>query len=252
MSIYQNILKSAKKNNKQLAILVDPDKTSPGKAAKMALECDSLKVDYLFVGSSILIDGNFDSCIKALRRSCKIPVVIFPGNNLQISSHANAILFLSLISGRNPEMLIGKHVIAAPQIKSSGLEVISTGYMLIDCGRITSVNYMSNTLPIPSDKHDIAICTAMAGEMLGLKIIYLDGGSGASKPIPPELISIIKKNINIPLITGGGVRNTQQASEAWKAGADILVVGNALEKNPKLIKQLIDVRDDMNGSINIS
>ena len=246
VSVYQNIIKGAGGNRKQLAILVDPDKTKPEKAVKIARECDNMKVDYIFVGSSLLINGDFESCIKALRNNCSVPVVIFPGNNLQISSQADAILFLSLISGRNPEMLIGNHVIAAPQIRNSGLEVIPAGYILIDCGRITSVHYMSNTLPIPSDKNDIAISTAMAGEMLGLKVIYLDGGSGADKAIPAEMISLIKKYISIPLIVGGGVCNTTQASEVWNAGADLLVVGNASEKNPELIKHLTDKRDELN------
>ncbi len=246
MSIYRNICDSAKEKRKQLAILVDPDKTSPGKAEIIARECNTLKADYLFVGSSLLINGDFESCIKALRSNCKIPLVIFPGNNLQISSQADGILFLSLISGRNPEMLIGNHVIAAPQIKNSGLEVIPTGYILINCGRIASVHYMSNTLPIPSDKYDIAICTAMAGEMLGLKMIYLDGGSGADKPVPAHMISLVKKHINIPLIAGGGVCNSQQASEIWDAGADLLVVGNASEKDPELIKHLVHMRNKLN------
>ncbi len=247
MNVYQSIFAGFKEKRKQLAILVDPDKTSPDNAKKIARECDKLKVDYLFVGSSLLMNGDLELCIEELRKNCSLPVVIFPGNNLQISPKADAILFLSLISGRNPEMLIGNHVIAAPQIKSSGLEVIPTGYILIDCGRITSVHYMSTTLPIPSDKNDIAICTAMAGEMLGLKTIYLDGGSGADKPIPAKMISLIKEHINIPLITGGGIRNTSQAKESWEAGTDLLVVGNASEKDPEIIKQIIDVRNDMNA-----
>ncbi len=246
MNVYRNICISAKENRKQLAILIDPDKTTPEQAAPIARKCDDLKVDYIFVGSSLLLDNELDSCVKALRNNCKIPVVIFPGNNLQISSQANAILFLSLISGRNPEMLIGNHVIAAPQIKNSGLEVIPTGYMLIDCGQMTSVQYMSNTLPIPSTKNDIAICTAMAGEMLGLKIIYLDSGSGANMPIPGEMISLIKKYINIPLIAGGGICNITQASELWSKGADLLVIGNASEKDPNIIKHMVDNRDNFN------
>ncbi len=250
MSIYRTICKNVEDNLKQLAILVDPDKTTIGKAEKIARECDNLKVDYFFTGSSLLINGDLESCIKALRNNSQIPVIIFPGNNLQISSQADAILFLSLISGRNPEMLIGNHVIAAPQIKNSGLEVIPTGYILIDCGRIASVHYMSNTLPIPSDKHDIAICTAMAGEMLGLKMIYLDGGSGADKTIPTEMISLVRKHIEIPMIVGGGVCNTRQASEIWNAGADLLVVGNALEKDTELINQLVNMRNELNDRAN--
>ncbi len=247
MSIYLNICNSAKENRKQLAILIDPDKTSPVNAENIARESDKLGVDYFFAGSSLLINGDLETCIKALRSNAEVPVVIFPGNNLQISSQADAILLLSLISGRNPEMLIGNHVIAAPQIKSSGLEVIPTGYILIDCGRIASVHYMSNTLPIPPDKHDIAICTAMAGEMLGLKTIYLDGGSGADKPVPAEMIRLVKEHIKVPLIAGGGVCNANQASEIWNAGVDLLVVGNALEKDAGLIEQLVNMRNELNS-----
>lgn len=248
MKVYHRILNCYNESRKQLAILVDPDKTDISKAEKLARECDDLKVDYIFAGGSLLMNSNFEPCIKALSSNCDIPVVIFPGNNLQICSHANAILFLSLISGRNPEMLIGNHVIAAPHIKSLGLEVIPTGYILIDCGRITSVHYMSNTLPIPSDKDDIAICTAMAGEMMGLKLIYLDGGSGADMPIPSKMISMVKNHINIPLVAGGGICNSKQASEAWKAGANVIVAGNATEKDPEFIKELVKARDTINDN----
>jgi len=246
MNVYRNISNYSKGNRKQLAILVDPDKTSPDGAEKIASECDKLNADYIFVGSSLLMNGDLELSIKSLRRKCDTPILIFPGNTLQISPSADAILFLSLISGRNPEMLIGNHVIAAPQIKNSGLEVIPTGYILIDCGQMTSVHYMSNTLPIPSTKNDIAICTAMAGEMLGLKLIYLDGGSGADKPIPTEMVRLIRKNINLPLIAGGGICNDSQAADLWNAGADLIVVGNALEKEPGIIKEMIDMRDELN------
>ncbi len=245
MNIYQNICKSIKEGRKQLAILVDPDKSGSESAASLAKECHNLNVDYIFVGSSLLVNGDIENCIKTIRNNCKIPIVIFPGNNLQITPSADAILFLSLISGRNPDMLIGNHVIAAPKIKNAGLEVISTGYMLIDCGQITSVHYISNTLPIPAKKTDIAVCTAMAGEMLGLKSIYLEGGSGADKPIQPEMINKISSNTNIPLITGGGIRTTIEASELWEAGADLLVVGNALENKPGFIKDLVGTRNKL-------
>ncbi len=246
MAIYKNIYEKFINKQKQLAILIDPDKTNISDAKSIAIECEKLKIDYIFVGSSLLLNGDIDSCIKSIKSNCNIPVIIFPGNKMQISSHANGILFLSLISGRNAENLIGNHVIAAPQIKKAELEVIPTGYMLIDCGKTTSVNYMSNTSPIPSDKNDIAICTAIAGEMLGLKMVYLEGGSGASKPIPKEMIKQVSKNITVPMIVGGGIKETSQASDIWNAGADLLVVGNALEKNPEFIKSLVNKRNEIN------
>jgi putative glycerol-1-phosphate prenyltransferase len=166
-----------------------------------------------------------------------IPVIIFPGNAMQINQHADALLFLSLISGRNPEMLIGRHVLAAPLLKKSLLEVIPTGYMLIDSGAPTSVSYMSGTVPIPHDKNDIASCTAMAGEMLGLKLIYLDAGSGARYPVSPSMIAAVKKSVKIPLITGGGIRTPEKAYELCGAGSDMIVIGNVLEKDSSLLAE---------------
>jgi putative glycerol-1-phosphate prenyltransferase len=168
-------------------------------------------------------------------------VVLFPGDNLQINSHADAILFLSLISGRNPDLLIGKHVISAPILKDSGIEVVSTGYMLIDGGTPTSVSYMSNTTPIPANKRDIAVCTAMAGEMLGLKLIFMDAGSGALNPVGENMISAVKKSIDIPLIVGGGIRSAEKAKAAFEAGADVVVVGNAIESNKDLIREIAQI-----------
>src|ERR1035437_1970405 len=168
-AIFSSILKSKAQRKKQFAVLVDPDKFETSKAIDIA---ETAGVDFVFVGGSILTNGNFEECINVVKKQTKIPVIIFPGNNLQISKNADGILLLSLISGRNPELSIGKQVIAAPVLKSSNLEILPTGYMLIDGGRQTAVSYMSNTNPIPYDKDDIAMCTAMAGEMLGLKLIY--------------------------------------------------------------------------------
>jgi len=170
-AIYSSILKSKKLGKKQFAILVDPDKFD----LKIIELAEAAAVDFIMVGGSILTNGNFEQCVQLIKKNTSLPLIIFPGNHLQISKNADAILLLSLISGRNPELLIGKHVIAAPVIKSSNLEVLSTGYMLIESGKQTAAQYMSNTHPIPFDKDDIAMCTAMAGEMLGLKLIYMDG-----------------------------------------------------------------------------
>ena len=221
-----------------IAVLVDPDRITQEECEILAGKAMQTGVDYFFTGSSILTGNNFDACINILKRS-GIPVILFPGNAMQISKEADGLLFLSLISGRNPEMLIGRHVLAAPHIKNTLLEIIPTGYMLIDSGSPTSVSYMSGTQPIPHDKNEIAVCTALAGEMLGLKLIYMDAGSGARFPVSESMIREVRKSINIPLIVGGGIRSPEKAFSAIQAGADIVVVGNVLESNPDLLSQLV-------------
>ncbi len=170
--------------------------------------------------------------------------MLFPGNNYHVHSAADAIFFLSLISGRNPEYLIGQHVIAAPALKQSGLEIISTGYMLVDCGRQTTVSYISNTTPMPYDKKDVAVCTAVAGELLGLRLLYLDGGSGAQKPVSAEMVEAVRLATNVPLIVGGGINTPQKAVELLSAGADMIVIGNGIEKD---INLLINVSEKVNA-----
>lgn len=231
MSVYEAIIQKMQQGRKQFAVLVDPDKLSLSEVEQLALRASAAGVDFLFVGGSLLINNQLDQCIKVLKEKSEIPVVLFPGNTLQMSWKADAILFLSLISGRNPEMLIGRHVIAAPYLKLSPLEVVSTGYMLIESGKPTAVSYMSNSSPIPSDKDDIAMCTAMAGEMLGLKLIYLDAGSGALNTVPERMVENVKKSISIPLIIGGGIRTPEHAAAICRAGADMIVIGNVLENN---------------------
>lgn len=221
-----------------IALLVDPDKSDTSDCKQIGESAESAGVDFFFVGSSLITNGNFEECIQTLKRY-SIPVILFPGNAMQVSINADALLFLSLISGRNPEMLIGRHVLAAPALKKSQLEIIPTGYMLIDSGAPTSVSYMSGTIPIPYDKDDIAYCTALAGEMLGLKLIYLDAGSGARFTVSNHMIEAVKKNISVPLIVGGGIRTPEKISEMCMAGADLIVVGNALEKDPGIIPELV-------------
>ncbi len=199
---------------------------------------ESSAVDYILMGGSLLVNDRLDQCISLIKKETRLPVVLFPGNEMQINGKADAILLLSLISGRNPEMLIGKHVTAAPYLKASGLEVLSTGYMLIESGNSTTALYMSNTAPIPREKDDIAICTAMAGEMLGMKLIYMDAGSGAIHPVSASMIKKVKAQINIPLIVGGGIKDPQIAYESCIAGADMIVVGTAIEKDISLIKDI--------------
>ncbi len=238
MSIFTSIIDKKSNLNKQFAVLVDPDKPNNKQLEAISLLSSEAGVDYFFVGGSLLSKNSLDNCIKILKSNSSIPVIIFPGNNLQISPFADAILFLSLISGRNPDLLIGNHVIAAPYIKESKLEVIPTAYMLIDSGKPTSALYMSNTMPIPADKSDIAACTAMAGEMLGLKLIYMDAGSGAINPISVSMIEKVRSNTSSPIICGGGINSPEKAIEDCKSGADIVVVGNGIEKSAQLIKEV--------------
>lgn len=224
-----------------MAALIDPDKNDRRSLVRIVQNSQMADIDFFFIGGSLLIKDELDQTIALIKEHSEIPCVLFPGSVMQISSKADAILFLSLISGRNPEFLIGNHVIAAPYIRQTSLEVIPTGYMLIHCGNTTTAHYISATLPIPSDKDDIAAVTAMAGEMLGFKLIYLDAGSGASHPIRPSMIETVRQSVEIPIIVGGGIRSALQAKQTYDAGADILVIGNALEKNASLIQQLAEV-----------
>ena len=221
-----------------LAVLVDPDKQTEKSLTELAGRISESKVDIVLVGGSLMLESHFDRTINILRKSTSAPVVIFPGNNYQLSNQAQAILLLSLISGRNPEYLIGQHVVAAPQIRESGLEVIPTGYMLIDGGRVSTTSYMTQTVPIPYDKPDIAIATAMAGEMLGLRTIYMEAGSGAHNSVSNEMLRAVKSAVSIPVIVGGGIRTPEQAEELVEAGANMIVVGNILEKQPELLMEI--------------
>jgi putative glycerol-1-phosphate prenyltransferase len=236
-----SLFSSFNNNKKQFAVLVDPDKYNSKQLIDLVTLAQKSMVSYFFVGGSLLSDGNLDTTISVIKDHSEVPVIIFPGDEMQISKYADAILLLSMISGRNPELLIGKHVIAAPYLKRSGLEILPTGYMLIDSGRSTTALYMSNTMPIPANKDEIAVCTAMAGEMLGLKLIYMDGGSGADDPVPTSMIEKVKQNISVPLILGGGIRNPETAREKFKAGADVIVVGNAIESDQSLLTKIAEV-----------
>lgn len=235
------------RSQKRVALLVDPDAYDNSRLEKLVDIVNQHPPDLLLVGGSILFKP-IDLTITSLKLECNVPVFIFPGNLFQLSDRADGIFFLSLISGRNPEFLIGNHVLAAPHLSRSGIEVIPTGYMLIGNGQSTSVEYMSNTSPIPGDKTDIAVATAMAGEMLGLKALYLEAGSGASHSVDPLMISAIRKNISLPLIAGGGIRSEQTAGELFRAGADMIVVGNAVEKDPALLLKFCSARDKANST----
>jgi putative glycerol-1-phosphate prenyltransferase len=238
MPVYQSLIDRKKNGQRSFAVLIDPDKvtiSSLNETIRLALEA---RVDYFFVGGSLVISDQLDACIQQIKAACSIPVLLFPGSPSQISKQANALLYLSLISGRNADYLIGQHVISAPFVKKSGLEIIPTGYMVIDGGAATTVSYISNASPLPADKPEIAMCTAMAGEMLGMKLIYMDSGSGAKKAITEEMITAVARHIDIPLIVGGGIRDAEKAYLNCKAGADVIVVGNAIEKDPSLIKEI--------------
>ncbi|MBR6091264.1 MAG: geranylgeranylglyceryl/heptaprenylglyceryl phosphate synthase [Bacteroidales bacterium] len=237
MAIYD---KFTDRSRKKLAVLIDPDKPTDAQIISIVEKAKAADVDFFFVGGSLLVTDSLDHCIKLIKANCDIPVLIFPGNSLQISKYCDGFLLLSLISGRNAEMLIGRHVIAAPYLKLYGNEIIPTGYMLIDSGKATSVSYMSDTTPIPHDKDDIALCTAIAGEMLGLKLIYLEAGSGALIPVSTSMISKVSQMIKIPLIVGGGIKTPEMAAEAVKAGADVIVIGTAFEKEPDMLKQFAE------------
>ncbi|MBX2843124.1 MAG: geranylgeranylglyceryl/heptaprenylglyceryl phosphate synthase [Flammeovirgaceae bacterium] len=244
--IYHKIIEHKAKGKKSLAILIDPDKTRMKDVPELSNFLNQYKPEIILVGGSLITSNHLDELIAELKASTQLPVVLFPGNSLHISKKADGILFLSLISGRNPEFLIGQHVNAAPILKQAGIEVIPTGYMLIDCGIATTANYMSNTTPIPFHKPEIAVCTALAGEMLGMKMIYMDGGSGAAKPISSEMVKKVKENLEIPLIIGGGIKNGEMAKNAYQAGADMLVVGTAVERDNRLLKEICMARDTFN------
>lgn len=233
-TIYNHIQSAITSHKKLFAVLIDPDKCVDKNLTHFIALAQQAQPDFIFIGGS-LTNQSTDKTIENIKKSCTIPVVLFPGSASQFSPKADALLFLSLISGRNPDFLIGQHVVSAPFIKKSGIETISTGYMLIESGSTTSVEYMSNTRAIPRQKTGIAVATAIAGELLGNKLIYLEAGSGATQPVPTQIIQAVKQHITVPLIVGGGLRTTHDIEQALQAGADIIVVGNSLEKKPELM-----------------
>lgn len=237
-TVYAQLKQLKTDNRHAFAVLIDPDSVTPDAIKHTAAKCNEAGVDFVFMGGSIMVTAHVDDCIKKFKEESTIPVALFPGSPSQLSPFADALLYLSLISGRNPDLLIGQHVISAPGVKASGLEVISTGYMVIDGGVPTTVSYMSHSSPIPANKPDVALCTAWAGELQGKHIIYMDAGSGAQYPISIEMIHKVSSNIDIPLIIGGGIRTAEKVYENCKAGAQVVVVGNAIEKDPTLIREM--------------
>ncbi len=246
------ILKSLKEkkghNQKSLAVLIDPDKINDQDSLSNLVDsCVAAEVDYFMVGGSLMTTSMLDKAVKIIKNSCEIPVVLFPGNSLYINENADAILFLSLISGRNSEFLIGQHVAAAPLLRDSDLEVISTGYMLVGDDVTTTAAYISQSFPIPAAKPEIAVNTALAGEMLGMSLIYMDAGSGAREAIPARTIAMVNEALNIPLIVGGGINTSAKAESAYRSGADILVIGTAVEEKMHFVREASLIRDQQNG-----
>ena len=236
--IYHSLTNRKGTGKKSFAVLIDPDKVNDQSMEQLIQLSVSAKVDYFLVGGSLVVSNYLDNCLQLIKRSCDIPTILFPGSPSQVSKYADALLYLSLISGRNAELLIGQHVVSAPMVKKSGLEIMSTGYMVVDGGAPTTVSYISNASPLPADKNEIAVCTAMAGEMLGMKLIYMDAGSGAKIAISESMIEKVAQSISVPLIVGGGIVDPEKAYLNCKAGADVVVVGNAIEKDSSLIKEM--------------
>ena len=239
--ILDNIRSRKAQGLKSLAVLIDPDKFNEFSFINyLQGEAKDLP-DYFFVGGSHLSSGQMEETVALLKAYSSVPVVLFPGPGSQITQRADALLFLSLISGRNPDLLIGRQVEVAPLLKESTLEVISTAYLLIESGKLTTAHYMSQSIPIPADKSDLALSTAWAGEYMGMALTYLDAGSGAEQHVPLAMIREISKKTKNPLIIGGGIRSVSLARQIAVAGADIIVVGNAIEKDPRLIPELKQV-----------
>ncbi|NCX95160.1 MAG: geranylgeranylglyceryl/heptaprenylglyceryl phosphate synthase [Chitinophagia bacterium] len=236
--LYQQFSHLKATNKTAFVVLADPDKITVHGMTELAELCRQHGVDYLFIGGSLLMVHQMEACIRAFRAACNAPILLFPGSPSQVTPLADGLLYLSLISSRNADLLIGQHVISAPAVKASGLEVISTGYMLIDGGISTTVSYISHSLPIPAHKPEIAVCTAWAAELQGKHIIYMDAGSGAAQPVSLPMIKAVSQNINIPLIVGGGIHTPEKMYENAMAGANLIVAGNAIEKDSSLIKEM--------------
>ena len=242
MKVIDQLLAIKKKMGAGYLVLIDPDKQDVDTAIELAKTCEKAGVDALLVGGSLLLANVFDETVKGIKENCSLPVIIFPGSTKQISKYADAILFLSLVSGRNPDSLIGSHVVAAPIIKSINLEAISTAYMFIDSGTVTSALFMSDTRPIPREKPDIAAAHALAAQYVGMQCVYLEAGSGAKLSVPNKVVAAVAQYTSMPIICGGGIRTPDEAREKVRAGASFIVTGTIIEKdsNPALIQAFAD------------
>ena len=252
MEILHQLSNRQHEGRKSFSVLIDPDKVEDSRSlVKILNMSQENKVDYFFLGGSLITTNNISQILSIIKDNSNIPVVLFPGSNMQIDSEADAILFLSLISGRNAELLIGQHVVAAPILKKLTMEILPTGYILVNAGNQTTVSYMSNTQPVPYDKPSVAACTAMAGEMLGLRLIYLDAGSGAKMPVSNKMIAMVRKSVTTPLIVGGGINSGEKAESILSAGADMIVIGNGIEEKPELLIEVSDRINEINESLNV-
>jgi phosphoglycerol geranylgeranyltransferase len=248
-TLLNKIKENCLSGKKGFILLLDPDKLKDESFNELIHKINHFSIDFIFVGGSLISSDRMQNIVSELKKEANCPVIIFPGNVFHIDAHADAILLLSLLSGRNPEFLIGQHVIAAPHIKRSKLEILSTAYLLIDGGVPTTVSYISNTTPLPNNKPDIAVATALAGEMIGMKLCYLDAGSGALNPVNSKIILEVKRNVDLPLIVGGGLRSIEDIKIALSSGADYVVIGNAIESNPAFIEDVANLLKTINSQI---
>lgn len=249
MTIYEKLISIQQKRGAGYLVLIDPDKKPIEELVNLAKQCESAGVDGLLIGGSLLLETSFDQCVKTIKESVSIPVILFPGNGRQISGNADAILFMTMISSRNAQYLIGEQVISAPIVRLLNLEAIPTGYMLIESGKTTTAEFMSNSQPIPCHKPDIAVATAIAGELLGLKMLYLEAGSGADQPVPEDIVGSVAKSVNIPLIVGGGICDPDTARNKVIAGASFIVTGTVMEDagNLGMLKEFAEAIHNVNS-----
>jgi len=247
--VLDRLLATARRRGACYLVLLDPDRLAPEENASLAERAAEAGCDAFLVGGSLAMRDSTASTVRAVRKATGLPVVLFPGNVSFVTGEADAILFLSLVSGRNPQFLIGEHVVAAPLIREIGIEPIATAYLLVDGGSVTSVEFMSGTRPLPPGKPGIAVAHAMAAELLGFSMLFFDAGSGAQHPVPPELIAAVRAAVDLPIIAGGGIRTAEAAAAAVEAGATFIVTGDVVEKgaSPELISGIaraVHVRDE--------
>ncbi|QMU31016.1 geranylgeranylglyceryl/heptaprenylglyceryl phosphate synthase [Adhaeribacter radiodurans] len=246
--IYEQIILKKQQRQRLFAVLLDPDNLTTAACEQLIELSHTYSIDYFLVGGSLITTQNQAPLISLLKQQSQIPVILFPSSSLHIDLQADGILLLSLISGRNPDFLIGQHVIAAPLLKASKLQILPTGYILVDSGQPTTASYMSGSMPLPRDKPNIAASTALAGELLGLHLMFLDAGSGAKNPVPAALIQAVQQAVEVPLIVGGGLNTAQKVVAALEAGADMIVIGNEIEKNPDFISTVAVAVNQFNSA----
>ena len=240
MSVFQQIKEVIAKRGSSYIVLIDPDKKNENLIQTQVEAANNSDVDFLFIGGSLMMDSKFSNRVKQIKSLSEIPIILFPGNGMQLNPFYDAILFMSVLSGRNPQYLIGEQVVTAPIIKDMNIETISTGYILIDGGAQSTVEFMSGTKPIPMKRTDIAVAHALAGQYLGMDLIYLEAGSGARNPVPISMIEAVNEAIDGHLIIGGGINTPEKAELAVKAGASIVVTGTAIETNLNIMKEFSD------------